>query len=142
MSLSNFHLEPQPEVPAKLVKSFFGTNSCYFRETLRPDIAAGPRDMEVEAYLSIVRSPAATPYDDRRSAIEIQLSHAIDLTTIKVLAVVLPEQLLDDDVTMDFIEKQLNAKALGYYCVHARPAEDARAILIETKRFYQENGLL
>jgi hypothetical protein len=138
----DFELNSSIQGAAQAVATFYGSNAQYFSSTVRNDIPVGTRDIEAEAFLSIIRTPARTPMDDRRSAIEIQLRHSIDIRTADVCAVILPEVLLDDPLTEDFILKDLNAKPLGYYCTHARPAEDVRAMMIEAKRYYKSRGLL
>ena len=111
---SDFELNTSIQGAAQAVATFYGSNDRYFRSIVRNDISVGARDIEVEAFLSIIRTPARTPMDDRRSAIEIQLRHSIDIRTADVCAVILPEALLDDPLIEDFIRNDLNAEALGY----------------------------
>jgi hypothetical protein len=139
---ADFELEPTVSRVTSAVDRFYGSNSAYFQGTPRNDVAAGPRDLEVEAFLSIIKSVAQSSPDDRRSTIEIQLKQQVDLRKSKVLAVILPEQLLADTALEDFIEVDLQAEAIDYFCPHARPLEDARAIMVEAKRFYEKKGWL
>src|SRR5262249_10361271 len=121
MALSDFELNSTLGAVTEAVDVFYGSNANYFQGVAKKDIPVAARDLEAEAFLSIIRTPARTPADDRRSAIEIQIARAIDLTQARVLAVILPEQLLDDPFVEQFIEADLDAVALGYYCPHARP---------------------
>jgi hypothetical protein len=138
----DFQLGPTLQAAAQAVGTFFGTNKRYFNGKVRDDLLFGGRDVEVQSFLAIARTPGRTAMDDRRSTIEIQLSRSIDIRRANVAAVILPEELLDDPFTEQFIVRDLQAVPLGYYCPHARPAEDVRAIMIEAKRFYESKGLL
>lgn len=138
MKPADFELEPSLLGVTRAVERFYGTNAAYFQSSPRTDIAAGPRDIEVESLLSIIRSAAQASIDDRRSTIEVQLNERLDLRSSNVLAVIMPDQLLADEAIEDYIENELAAEPLGYFSPHARPAEDVRAIMIEARRFYRK----
>jgi hypothetical protein len=138
----DFELHPSLQAAAQAVGTLFGSNKRYFSGKAKEDVVFGGRDVEVQSFLSIIRAPGRTAMDDRRSTIEIQLSQSIDIRKTSIAAVILPEELLDDPFTEHFIVHELKATPLGYYCPHARPAEDVRAIMIEAKRYYESRGLL
>lgn len=142
MELTHFELEPTLSAAARAVTRFYETNVGYFRSKVRKDVVHDCDDLEVESYLSIVATLGKSVVDDRRSAIEVQIADVVRLSTSKVLAVILPEQFLDHPHVDHYIRSTLGAEPLGYYCPHARPAEDARAIMGETSRFYKARGLL
>lgn len=142
MDLPHFEINPTLDAASRTVGQFFGSNKAYFRTTVRPDLIVNCDDLEVEAYVSIVSSRKKGPIDERRSAIEVQIASAVKLLGSKVHAVILPEHFLDDDPTYRFITDQLGAEPLGYFCPHARPAEDARAIMGEAFKFYKTRGWL
>jgi len=142
MVLADFELEPSLSGVTRAVSRFYGTNLAYYRSAVRSDMVADCEQFEVQSYLSIVRTMKASSADDRRSAVEVQVDKVVRIKGAKVLAVILPEQFLDHRPTEQYIEEVLGAEPLGYYCPHARPAEDARAIMNEAWRFYKERGLL
>lgn len=142
MEIKDFELNASLGAVTEAVDVFYGTNAGYFKGAPKKNIPVSPMDIEAEAFVSLISTPARTPADDRRSAIEIQLQNSIDLTNVRVLAVILPEQLLDDQRVEQFIEVNLGAEALGYFCPHARPDEDVRAIMTEAKRFYKSRSWL
>jgi len=142
MEIEHFSITPNRDSAARTVATFYDTNESYFRGMLRGDINPPASEIEVSAFLSIAGTAAMTPADDRRSAIEVQIDRDIQLTSANVEAIILPEQLLDDPSIMSFIEIDLAAEPLDYICPHARPSEDARAILTEAKRFCKAKGYL
>lgn len=142
MNLKDFELTPSLQAVTEAVDVFYGTNAKYFRGNPKKNVAVGAMDIEAEAFMSIISAPARSPADDRRSAIEIQIRRSVDLANVRVLAVILPEQLLDDPSIQQFIEIDLGAEPLGYFCPHARPDEDVRAIMTEAKRFYESKSWL
>ncbi|MGJ8534962.1 MAG: hypothetical protein ACSHYC_22455 [Alphaproteobacteria bacterium] len=142
IEVNHFSITPTPIGAAKSVATFFETNENYFRGSLRGDLKPSASEIEVSAFLSIAGTRAQTSEDDRRSAIEVQIKHNIVLNSENVQAIILPEQLLDDTDIVSFITDELEAEALDYICPHARPSEDARAILTEAKRFCKSRGYL
>ncbi|WP_155904899.1 hypothetical protein [Methylopila sp. M107] len=142
MTVEDFELDASLDAARQAVSAFYASNEAYMNGKLNRNIIHGAMDFEVEAYMDWSLAKSQTAYDDRRNAFEIQVSSSCKLDHHDVLAVIVPEQILDDKDILQFIEIDLRAKALGYTCVHAQPHEDARAILIETKRFYKELGLI
>ncbi|SNZ07241.1 hypothetical protein [Cohaesibacter gelatinilyticus] len=140
MDVNDFSLKPEMKTAEKTVSTFFENNENYMKGIVANKITPSVMDIEVEAYLSIVGDKSKTKSDDRRGAIEFQVSDEIIINKRNVLAVILPEQLLDDKFVRDFIEVELGAKPLHYLCPHARPSEDARAIIAEANRFYKSEG--
>jgi hypothetical protein len=142
MKVEDFELQKTIDAVTEAVDVFFGSNANYFKGKPKDGITIRSTDIEAEAYLSIIRTPARTHADDRRAAIEIQINRSLDIRTADILAVILPEDLLDDPIVKNFITNNLNAEPIGYFCPHARPTEDVRAMMIEARRFYKDRALL
>jgi hypothetical protein len=142
MDLPHFELDSTLESATRAVGCFYGSNKDYFRSRVRPDLHYECDQLEVESFVSMITSLRSSPADDRRSSIEVQIADIVDLTQAKVLAVVLPEQFLDYPPVHQYIRTTLDAEPIGYFCPHARPAEDARVIMNEAARFYQSQGWL
>lgn len=142
MELKHFELDPAVPAAAKIVGCFYGDNKSYMRSAIRSDLQYDCDQLEVESFVSIVTALSQSSSDDRRSAIEIQIHGALDISSAKVLAVILPEQFLDHRPTHDYISGTLGAEPLGYFCPHAKPSGDARVIMHEAARYYGTQGLL
>ena len=140
MALTHFELAPSIQSVAQAVGTFYGTNLHYFRSQLRADLKVECDQLEAESFVSIIAAIKQSVADDRRSAIEVQIAEVVEFARAKVLAVILPEQLLDHAPTEDYIRLGLSAEPIGYFCPHARPSEDARVIMSEASRFYRSKG--
>lgn len=137
MTVGDFELYADLNEAAKLVNYFYGSNKDYCRGKAKPDVKFSPLDLEVDSLLAIIQARAQTRHDERRSAVEVQLTEIVSLSHETVMAVILPESLLDQDRVVDFIEKQLGAHPIGYFCTHARPSDDARSIETCAFEFYK-----
>lgn len=142
MELPHFELETSLVAAARAVGQFYGNNRDYFAAKVRADLAFDCDELEVESFVSIVGSSKTSAVDDRRSVIEVQIADIVRLAEANVLAVILPEQFLDTAHVEDYIRQTLGAEPIGYYCPHARPAEDARAIMDKAVCFYKDMGWL
>src|SRR4051794_34732189 len=73
----------------KLITAFFGSNANYFDGSPLKDIKFPQLSYEVESYIALISNRQTEDYDDRSSAIEIQINIPVKLVRM-VEAVVLP----------------------------------------------------
>jgi hypothetical protein len=142
MELGDFALGTRMDIAAKLIERIYGSNINYYMGRVRRDFESDNAPMSVRSYHSLVGSSSASATDTRRSSIELQSLDPIDIRSAKILAVVVPEQMLDRREVREFIELELSAKGVGYFCIHASPREDMALIMKEVRDFYKAEGLL
>jgi len=142
MKLEHFEMGSDLRSAQSLVDKFFGSNSEYFLGKVRSDFETVGAPQTAKAYHSLVSSKGVSLTDSRRSSVEIQIRERVDLKTARVMAVILPEAMLDDEETKSFIEEELSAEAIGYLCIHASPREDMALIMSAARDFYVRKGLI
>lgn len=121
MIKEDFELEAHPDTPGKLVTLFWQDERAYFNADGVSAFVPGTFDFEAKAYRELIRDFGRAPYDERNSAIEIQVEAPIDLRG-NTIAVVLPYEF----ATPDMISKieALGAVALPFDVVRRHgPAE-------------------
>ena len=141
MGLSDFEVSPVADSAGKIVARFFGANAAYWRGKPRSDLNGFGFNFEAESYAGLIAGNAKSDYDDRRSAIEMQVDQRIDFGTTSVLAVVMPECLADEPEVKTFLTRS-GADGITYECYHARQAEDTRAIVAKTYDYLHGKGLV
>lgn len=94
MQLSDFELECRSRVPQRFVKAFFGSNDAYLNvRPSQPELKYSGI-YEVESVVEILRDPTAENADDRRLALELQVGEKIPFTSNSVMALIVPDELL------------------------------------------------
>ncbi len=141
MALAEFELAIHANAPMKLIKVFFETESNYF-DGLPVPVGYEPYDnLHVDSFYRLIRLGGNRDFDDRISAIELQLDSNITLTN-KVDAVILPGPYLDRPGVAEQIEGW-GAAAFPYDIQETfRPLEIYGAILNRLRDFYRYRGLL
>lgn len=138
----SFSLKPFVGAAAKLVSSFFGDNSNYYRGEAKNNLTIPNFLFEGHSYHSLISDKSATDYDDRRSAIEIQIDHKIKLNKSSVKAAIMPQDFCDEDAIRKTILKTWNASLIGYPSYHSDPKHDVGAIYEITRKFLSEDGIM
>jgi hypothetical protein len=105
-------LDPQIDSARRLVSLLFERNSDYFVGKVVRTRAFIPGSVEARFYQLLMRAGPAD-YDDRKSAIEVQVNQAISLRD-QLLFVVLPREFLDDAAIRDAIINVWNCDPVVY----------------------------
>jgi hypothetical protein len=110
--LAQLALDPQIDSARRLVSLLFERNSDYFVGKVVQAIAFTPRSVEARFYELLMRA-GPVDYDDRKSAIEVQLNQAITLRD-QLLFVVLPREFLEETAIRDAIINVWNCDPVVY----------------------------
>ncbi len=110
--LNALALDPQIESARRVVSLLFDHNTSYF---LGKAVAGRtfPADSLGARFYDLLLRPGPLDYDDRRSAIEVQVDQAISLTD-QLLFVVLPKEFLDDAAIRHAIINIWNCDPVSY----------------------------
>jgi hypothetical protein len=98
MKVPDFDLEGEIESAQKVVSAFFETNEGYLNDRPKSTLNLDAAEFEVGCYYNLLRNTADTGVDNRKSSIEVQFEKPIELSKSRLLAVVMPEALLDSSV--------------------------------------------
>jgi hypothetical protein len=142
MKLEHFSMGTTLSSASSLILGIYGDNQNYFMGTSSLQKVSDDCPATVKSYLSLISSKAVTATDARRSSIEIQSTDPIQLRNKGVIAVIAPEQMLDNASIRKFIENDLGAMAIGYFCIHSSPRDDMISIMREVRDFYRFMSLL
>lgn len=89
MIAQDFELESDASMPARLISLFWGDPRSYFDNRDAALTKPGPFDFEAKSYSELIRAKANAPFDERHSAIELQIDAPVPLKD-NLLAVILP----------------------------------------------------
>jgi hypothetical protein len=110
--LSRLELDPSIEAVRRYVNLFFSTNGDYYLGRARTLISAGLDDVG-RRFHDLLLSKGPSRYDDRRSAVEVQVRTPIDLCQ-QLLYVVLPREFMDDPDVRTAIYRVWNCEPIWY----------------------------
>lgn len=110
--LSELELDPTVESARKLVGLCFQSNANYFFGKLKPRVTPDTGSVFERLCLLINKAPTERA-DDRRSAIEVQVSGNVNLSG-QLLFVALPREFFEDVKIRDVIETQWQCEAIRY----------------------------
>ena len=110
--LGDLELDPVIESARRLVSMVFESNAKYFYGKVKagvgfPDGTLGKR------YCDLLLRPGPTDYDNRKSAIEVQVAKTISLKN-QLSFVVLPREFLEETSVKEAIYKSWNCDAIDY----------------------------
>jgi hypothetical protein len=100
--LNRFELGAEKSIIPKLIAAFHGDLDRYMRgdslslDAIKAQFSLTPRHQEIEALIRLYNDRSARKHDDRRSCIEIQISHDLNLSGGNLLGVVLPDAYKSD----------------------------------------------
>ncbi|MEE8059094.1 MAG: hypothetical protein V3T17_14845 [Pseudomonadales bacterium] len=122
MDRDDFLLEPQMDMPSRLVSKFYGSNEQYYNANpIHLDIS--PLEFEAKSYYSLISSKVRTSYDDRKETVEIQTEKDIALNQSNVQLIVLPNVFMDNDELRDTIISDWQSDVRTYPIHHGDPNE-------------------
>ncbi len=142
MNKADFELGTDASSARKAITAFFGSTRDYYVGRLSRTLTPTFSQMELAAYIDLVKRPSATAVDDRRYSIEIQTSASISLVG-NTLAVVLPYEAMDDSEICTFVIDRLGARPIPYItALGIRPSAFHTAILQVVYEFLDKGGYL
>lgn len=111
--LGELELDPVIDSARRLVSRVFETNKDYFYGKVKagvtfPDGTVGKR------YCDLLLRPGPVDFDDRKSAIEIQVDHIIPLLKGQLEFVVLPREFLEEPTIKEAIFNTWDCEAIEY----------------------------
>lgn len=149
MELSNFLIDPDPsrpgtiptpEIPARLVKTFYESNRGYYDQLPREGVQIDAMNFEAEVFYEWIKTKQKTGADSRRASIEIQIEEKIELSSHSVEAIALPISLLSSDEVKTVL-KNLGATPLPYDLYHGDPAHFTMSIHAVVKDYLKAKKL-
>jgi hypothetical protein len=97
MIKEDFELDTNPETPGKLVRLFWQNERAYFDADGASSFAPSTFEFEAKAYRDLIADRGRAPFDERNSAVELQVDAQLDLPG-KTIAVVLPYEFASVDM--------------------------------------------
>ena len=138
----DFQLTPRMESAQRLVSKFYESNGDYFWGRPKPAVSIPALQFEAEAYQELVQSRAAATFDDRCSALEVQLHESYPLADGTVLAVIAPEPLLIEPVVKEAIGVRWRAQGIPYDFTRMKAVEYTSVIFHLAVRLLEDGGYL
>lgn len=137
-----FGLTPSLEAIRRFTNVFFESNGKYFLGAPRSHLVLPPDQATAAQYYQLVEATGTAPFDDRRSAIELQYQDAI-LLKDTLWAVILPLDFLEQSALRSRIVRDWGAFPITYPTFHgAIPSASSEAIRILYHRWLTEGGFL
>ena len=110
--LNRLAVEPQIENARRIVSLLFQSNRDYFIGKVVSGKTFDVGTSEARFY-SLLQRPGPVDYDDRKSAIEVQVDHSISLAE-QLLYVVLPKEFLEEPAIQNAIINVWNCDPITY----------------------------
>lgn len=101
MIREDFELESDPATPRRLVRLFWEGARSYFENRDFSEFAPEPFAFEAKSYNELIRSKANAAFDERHSAIELQLDVPLPLKD-NLIAVIMPADFATPDILRHF----------------------------------------
>lgn len=123
------------------VEFYYSSNQDYIDDKAKSDISCiSPHNFHQQNYYRLISSEMNSPFDERRSCIELQCNRPVTLNHGIVNAVVMPVTWLDADEICDVIVEEWEADIIPYSFDGSRPipkelSNEARK---ETIRYMQD----
>lgn len=141
MIKEDFELQPDSLSPQRLVRMFFGTNSNYIKNHPLSGVAIPNLELEAQAYYRLIQDAGEGDFDDRASAIEVQVTAEVPFSD-KLLAVILPSDLADEPALIKLFEGY-KVPLLPYdFIKRFRPEQHTSEIYKLVRDFYVAKGFL
>ena len=102
MPIEDFQLSAGSLAAQKCVQTFYGDNQSYLTELPISGLKYPAANFHINSYIELISNGTPDELDHRRSAIEFQIGTAVDLNQHEVIAVVIPDRLMDDE---DFVNR-------------------------------------
>lgn len=143
MILKDFELAVAANAPMRIVELFYGSERSYFYAKPKPSIGCYDEfdDLEMDSYIRLLHHRANTDFDDRVTAVEIQMSTPVNLPG-QVIAAILPKPFLDKAGVAEQVE-QWGGIAIPYNVKEEFiPREIQGAIFDRLTDFFHDKGFL
>lgn len=102
MQLADFEMACPSDAPQRHVASFFGSNSAYLRLRGQRPSASLAGEFEVDSLLALLTDQSIEHADDRRVSIELQVAAPVPLRHPTLLAMILPDELMNAPFIQSF----------------------------------------
>lgn len=135
--IESFQLPDDLDSAARFIYAFFGSNAGYFNRTVSLRRKPSVLDFEVDALVELYSGKSKMAADDRRASIEFQFDQPIALHDGVVEAVIVNEEMAEDAEVREFVEIELKADLIEYWCPRSDPADDSLLILNKAREYYQ-----
>ena len=140
MMRDDFALDPREDSPRKLISLYFGTHERYMRNEPIESVDLPGLAFEASSYHTLINSRHENDFDERISAIEIQLDCPLPLAG-NVEAIVMPDRFAIPEV-LEALEA-MGAVALTYdYIARLRPEAYTSNIYQLVRDYYRSKGYL
>ena len=106
MAKEEFELAIASQAPMKVINVFYGNEKNYYNAKANSNVSGYDSfdELEIDSYFRLLHHRANTEFDDRITAIEVQMNTSVGLTG-QVLAAILPKPFLDRPGIVEQIEK-------------------------------------
>lgn len=131
MIKEDFELSPDPKTPGRLLRLFWEDEKSYFNATGHKNFIPNALDFEATAYSELLRDRGNGPYDERNSAIEIQVAQPIELPG-RTVAVILPHAFATPDILSKI--EGMGALALPFDLVPRQSPNEMVGLIYATVR--------
>lgn len=142
----DYALEPNPDVIERYIGTFFGSTHAYYlgeavdKKSFLQHHGILPTEASLYALISLLNGERiGKELDERRSSIEIQVDHKVELESGAIKAVILPEIYLEDEKFIEEIQA-LGAQVITYPRFPINTDHYYFAMYERCSAFYQDNG--
>lgn len=105
MDVEDFALRINEYSPERVVSTFFGSNENYFVGVPISGLNVPALSFEADSLYAMLQNESRTPEDDRRSTVEVQVSHEISLNESTIKGVILPRVFLESEYVLEMLDK-------------------------------------
>jgi hypothetical protein len=130
-AMEDFEFSEVDDFARRFVGAVFGSNSGYVFGEHRIKSPPEFSFQSAKSYLDLVASTGETIFDDRRSALEVQIDKSVSLTSGNLLAVILPKKALDDNRIRDTILGEWRATPITYNTYAGSSSADYYGVIRE-----------
>lgn len=146
--MEQYEVTSIPDAPNRIIGAFFGNIRDYLKLEAKPidkfksEFSIGAFDEELRALHRLSGERTQGGFDDRRFSIELQSSNDIDLRAQKPMAVVCPDEYLDDKDFRDHIVDKWGALPISYPIVNLSVEHYYSVIYTKVYEFFKNNGVI
>ncbi|VVQ17845.1 hypothetical protein PS934_04554 [Pseudomonas fluorescens] len=126
----------------KYVSMFYGTNTNYYNGTATIALDKLPvMGFEFQSLHSLITQQGACVVDDRSYTIEIQCSGETNISNGSVIAVVLPDDIMSDEVLSSFLYDN-DIEPITYKSARGAPSHITPLIIDLVRNYYEQEGVV
>jgi hypothetical protein len=126
----------------KYVRMFYSNNSNYYdgSSTIPPD-SIPKMGFEFQTLHQLINHKSIGTIDDRSFTIEIQCSSETNILSGAIKAIVLPDEILQDDALSSFMYDH-NVEAITYCSSRSAPSQLTPLIIDKVRNYYKQAGVI